>query len=173
MPADPMVEDPSDAAICALTSAQRRATASMIFRAVALAVLMTLWQRQLPSLRAFQPVLEVMGAIVTLAPYFVSQGRLAARRIALGRVFTDRDDMVAARRVLAPFARGAGARLFDAAGEGRCLLAIACEATGADTEAQRLYATLAREIGSRSEWGVAAAQRLAGPQVVETRKGKT
>jgi len=145
----------------ALDRRQGRAVASLIFRIVALPVLVTLLCRSAPALSALRPLLEAASVAAALFPFFATWGRLTAARIALGRARAEKADWPGAERLLTPIGRRLGARLFDATGEGRYHLALALGGLGREGSAHRLYEQLAAEIGERSEWGRRSAAAVA------------
>lgn len=85
---------------------QSRAVAGLLFRLIALPILVTLLCRQAPGLRHLRPVLEAGAGLLALVPFAVTWGRLTAARIALGRALTGRGDYHEANLVLAPLGSG-------------------------------------------------------------------
>lgn len=142
-----------DRALAELGRRQARAVSSLLFRIVALTVLVAILCKQSPGVRGYRPLLEAMSVVLSLLPFFAAQGYLAAARMTLGQAYAANEAPDAAARVLAPFRGGITARLFDGEGRGRFTLATVENTRGNLELSQRLLAAVAREVGTRSEWG--------------------
>lgn len=140
---------PVDEALAALARRELRAVILLIARLIAVAVLITLLEMQVPALRRAPFLPEAVGGALILWPFFTARGRNAAWRIALGRSYARAKRWAEAERTLRPFARRA-ALGFDAAGEGAYWLAVAQRALGREEEARRLFQSVART--GRGEW---------------------
>jgi hypothetical protein len=151
---------PATDALAALRQRTARAVASMLVRLVAVAVLDTILNRSAPGLRPAPGVLDAVGALLVLWPFFTALGRIYAWRIALGRAYVREMRWSDAQQALAPFVHPRVRLLFDATGEGTYLLATARRADGHKDLANRLLRQLAAE--RRGCWSEAAASHLDG-----------
>lgn len=150
----------ADEALRRLAAGHGRALGSLVVRLISCAFLIALLTVQVPALRGALPLVNAAGVALVAWPFFTSTGRLYGWRIALGRRYADAGRWEEAARTLAPLGMGVRAALFDAAGEGRYLLALAWRSLGRGDDARRLWGELATQY-ARTEWGTLSAERLA------------
>ncbi len=115
---------------------------SLLIRAVAVGVLWAILAARLPFLARNQAVLDAIGAVLVVAPFFTAMGKLYAWRIALGRAYLRENRASDAASALAPFDT-LRARLFDATGEGAFHLVLARRGVSSDDNATHLLTRVA------------------------------
>ena len=145
----------------ALAGLSRRtgwAIGSLVVRIVAVATLNTILAHQLPWLAQNRAVLDALGGVLVLWPFFTALGRGYAWRIALGRTYAKEQRWSDAEQTLSPFLHPRTRLFFDAKGEGIYWLAMARQALGAGDDARRLLQRLADE--RRGDWSDRAREQL-------------
>ncbi len=154
-PAPPLGE-----AMSALLRRNVRAVVFVFVRLVAVALLSTLLERQIPSVRRNRLLVDAIGSVLVIWPFYTAIGRNAAWRIALGRAYVREGRWAEAERALLPFLRR-GYQPFDAGGEGAYWLAVALRALGREKDALRLFQSVTRT--RRGPWREKAEAALANP----------
>jgi hypothetical protein len=123
-------------------------------RLVAVAILTSLLEARIPALQGRALLLDAVGAVLVLWPFYTALGRIFAWRIALGRAYARERRWAEAERTLRPLAR-VRYQVFDATGEGAYWLGVALRGLGRNQEAGHLFRSVARQ--RRGTWQEKAA----------------
>jgi hypothetical protein len=134
------------------------AIGSLVVRIVAVAALNTILSHQIPWLGRNRALLDALGGVLVLWPFFTSLGRGYAWRIALGRTYAKEHRWEDANKTLSPFLHPRTRLFFDATGEGIYWLAMSRFALGYEEDHLRLLRRLADE--RRGVWSDRARDRL-------------
>jgi hypothetical protein len=137
-----------------------RAVVSLMIRTVAVALLKAIFLDQIPGLRPFRNVLDMVAGVVVLWPFFVAVERVYSQRIVLGRRYLEAKQFESAATILAPV-EGWRARFFNRNGEGSYWRAHSLIALNQTPAAERL---LNVAVHAGGEWGQKAEATLSDVQ---------
>jgi hypothetical protein len=149
---------PRGEALAGLSRQTGWAIGSLIVRIVAVAALNTILAHQIPWLRQNRALLDALGGVLVLWPFFTALGRCYAWRIALGRTYAKEQRWEDADWTLTPFLHPRTRLFFDATGEGIYWLALSRSELGNKEDARRLLQRLAEE--RRGVWSDRARDSL-------------
>lgn len=155
-----------DEALAGLSRRTGWVIGSLVVRIVAVAALNTILAHQIPWLGRNRALLDALGGVLVLWPFFTALGRVYSWRIALGRTYAGEQRWEDADRTLSPFLHPRTRLFFDAAGEGIYWLAISRSALGRAEESRRLLQSLAGE--RRGVWSERARESLAASGTPES-----